>query len=86
VELDTLQTASKKTAILVVLKDWRIWVIALCLQLAAGLISGLMGWDMANVAAGSSALIGMIVAMRLGSVRGCPKCSEHACFKLTPDG
>ena len=35
---------------------------------------------------GSSALIGMFVAIRLGSVRGCPKCSEHACFKLTPDG
>ena len=86
VEIADLLSPNKMIASLVVLKDLRIWACAIGMYAALGLLTGLLGWNGTVAASGVGAMVGLVIAIRLGTVRKCPKCSAIDSFDLFPEG
>jgi hypothetical protein len=55
------------------LKDWRVWAVAFVSSIVAGVIAGVFH---VRGGAGAAGMVGIYVAIRLGRIRKCPKCSK----------
>jgi hypothetical protein len=64
---------TRKEASLALLKDWRVWAVAVGAMAAAGLVAGSLGFPGAG-AGGGGAATGLFIATRMARLRKCPKC------------
>jgi hypothetical protein len=57
-----------------ILTDWRTWVTAFVVMAISGLIAGALNLPSAG-GVGGGAAIGVLIAVRMGRLRTCPKCA-----------
>lgn len=67
-----LTTPTRGALARAVLTDWRVWALAVAVMLVSGVIAGAL--ELPNAGAGGGAVIGILVALRMGRLRACPKC------------
>ena len=58
----------------VVLKDWRLWVLSVVVTVAAGVTAGSLNLPTTWFMSGAGAAVAFYVAVRLATVKKCPKC------------
>jgi len=70
-----LSRPSRSRAALSVVKDWRLWVGATALCLAAGFIGGLLDFPL-NPGGITGAVVALYIGQRVARLRACPSCDE----------
>lgn len=63
-----------QTAYLALLKDWRVWAVAVAVTVAVGMISGGLGLHTSAVGAGAGFVIAIYMMSRVQSTRRCRGC------------
>ena len=62
------------------LTDWRVWAVAVAANVAAGIAAGVL--HIARLQAGAGAAAGLYIAMRMRTLRKCPRCEAVSHFAL----
>lgn len=60
--------------------DWRVWGVALLANIAAGITGGVLHLTGLQVGAGAAA--GLYIALRMRTLRKCPRCERVSHFAL----
>lgn len=67
------QTPSRGALAKATLLDWKTWAISFAIMALVGVILTML--DMTRTTGvGGGAAVGVVLAMRMGRLRGCPKC------------
>lgn len=67
-----------------IVRDWRVWAVTVGAQAAAGVLAGGLGMRGGTLGAGASAAAGLFIALRMRTLRKCPRCNEMAHFPVPP--
>jgi len=74
-ETEQLSSPSRVRAALTVIKDWRVWAVALLTGAAFGVAGPALGIDI-NPSPAIGGIIGLYIVHRIMRVRACPDCAE----------
>lgn len=56
-----------------ILLDWRVWVASFVIMMLSGVLASAMNVPSAG-GIGGGAIIGVLIAVRMGKLRACPSC------------
>lgn len=63
--------------------DWKVWAVALGLNVFAGIVSGALHLG-SGVGAASGGAVGIFLILRMRTLRRCPHCGAVTTFAGTP--